>query len=536
MLDKQTRTLIAQRLNRAEKQREQIRAISLDYPSITIEDAYAVQREWVEMKIAEGRVLKGHKIGLTSKAMQASSQISEPDYGALLDDMFFHDGSDIPTDRFIVPRIEVELAFVLAKPLRGPNCTLFDVYNATDYVIPALELIDARCHNIDPETQRPRKVFDTISDNAANAGVILGGRPIKPDELDLRWISALLYRNGVIEETGVAAGVLNHPANGVAGWPTSWRRTMSSSKPGRLSSAAPSPARSRRTRAIPSTSTTATWAPSAAALFEESNMNNAFKEALKAGRPQIGLWLGLTSSYSAELLAGAGFDWLLIDGEHAPNNVPTVLTQLQAIAPYPSQPVVRPSWNDPVQIKQLLDVGAQTLLVPMVQNAEEARLAVRATRYPPAGIRGVGSALARASRWNRVPDYIHRANDAMCVLVQIETREALKNLPQILDVDGVDGVFIGPADLSADMGHGGNPQHPEVQAAIEDAIQQIRQAGKAPGILMANEQLAKRYLELGALFVAVGVDTTLLARGAEALAARFTHTATTTTDNNKSVY
>ncbi len=536
MLDKQTRTLIAQRLNQAEKQREQIRAISLDYPSITIEDAYAVQREWVEMKIAEGRVLKGHKIGLTSKAMQASSQISEPDYGALLDDMFFHDGSDIPTDRFIVPRIEVELAFVLAKPLRGPNCTLFDVYNATDYVIPALELIDARCHNIDPETQRPRKVFDTISDNAANAGVILGGRPIKPDELDLRWISALLYRNGVIEETGVAAGVLNHPANGVAGWPTSWRRTMSSSKPGRLSSAAPSPARSRRARAIPSTSTTATWAPSAAGLSRRNTMNNAFKDALKAGRPQIGLWLGLCSSYSAELLAGAGFDWLLIDGEHAPNNVPTVLTQLQAIAPYPSQPVVRPSWNDPVQIKQLLDVGAQTLLVPMVQNAEEARLAVRATRYPPAGIRGVGSALARASRWNRVPDYIHRANDAMCVLVQIETREALKNLPQILDVDGVDGVFIGPADLSADMGHGGNPQHPEVQAAIEDAIQQIRQAGKAPGILMANEQLAKRYLELGALFVAVGVDTTLLARGAEALAARFTHNATTTTDNNKSVY
>ncbi len=157
MLDKQTHTLIAQRLNQAEKQREQIRAVSLDYPNITIEDAYAVQREWVNIKIAEGRTLKGHKIGLTSKAMQASSQISEPDYGALLDDMFFHDGGDIPTDRFIVPRIEVELAFVLAKPLRGPHCTLFDVYNATDYVIPALELIDARSHNIDPETQRPRQ-------------------------------------------------------------------------------------------------------------------------------------------------------------------------------------------------------------------------------------------------------------------------------------------------------------------------------------------------------------------------------------------
>ena len=219
-------------------------------------------------------------------------------------------------------------------------------------------------------------------------------------------------------------------------------------------------------------------------------MENTFKAALKAGRPQIGLWLGLSSSYSAELLAGAGFDWLLIDGEHAPNNVQTVLTQLQAIAPYPSQPVVRPSWNDPVQIKQLLDVGTQTLLVPMVQNADEAREAVR-------------------------------ANDQMCVLVQIETREAMKNLPQILDVEGVDGVFIGPADLSADMGYAGNPQHPEVQAAIEQAIVQIREAGKAPGILTANEPLAKRYLELGALFVAVGVDTTLLARAAEALAARF---------------
>ena len=370
MLDKQTRTLIAQRLNQAEKQREQIRAISLDYPSITIEDAYAVQREWVEMKIAEGRVLKGHKIGLTSKAMQASSQISEPDYGALLDDMFFHDGSDIPTDRFIVPRIEVELAFVLAKPLRGPNCTLFDVYNATDYVIPALELIDARCHNIDPETQRPRKVFDTISDNAANAGVILGGRPIKPDELDLRWISALLYRNGVIEETGVAAGVLNHPANGVAWLANKLAPYDVQLEAGQIilggSFTRPVPARKGDTFHVDYGNMGAI----SCRLSRRNTINNAFKDALKAGRPQIGLWLGLCSSYSAELLAGAGFDWLLIDGEHAPNNVPTVLTQLQAIAPYPSQPVVRPSCNDPVQIKQLLDVGAQTLLVPMVQNAE----------------------------------------------------------------------------------------------------------------------------------------------------------------------
>ncbi|MDX7985896.1 2-oxo-hepta-3-ene-1,7-dioic acid hydratase [Xenorhabdus sp. 12] len=216
MLQQEVISQVAHRLHQAEKNREQIRQISLDYPEITFEDAYAIQSEWVNLKIMEGRVLKGHKIGLTSKAMQASSQINEPDYGSLLDDMFFQDGSDIPCGRFIVPRIEVELAFVLAKPLSGPGCTLFDVYNATDYVIPALELIDARCHNIDPETQRPRKVFDTISDNAANGGVIMGGRPIKPDELDLRWVSALLYRNGVIEESGVAAAVLNHPANGVA--------------------------------------------------------------------------------------------------------------------------------------------------------------------------------------------------------------------------------------------------------------------------------------------------------------------------------
>ncbi|MFC3533313.1 2-oxo-hept-4-ene-1,7-dioate hydratase [Vogesella facilis] len=206
----------ARRLHQAEQERQQIRQISLEYPEITIEDAYAIQRRWVAMKLAEGRVVKGHKIGLTSRAMQMSSQIDEPDYGTLLDDMFFNDGADIPCSRFIVPRVEVELAFILGKELKGPNITLFDVYNATEYVIPALEIIDARSQSIDPESGRPRKVFDTISDNAANAGVVMGGRPVKPSELDLRWVSALMYRNGVIEESGVAAAVLNHPANGVA--------------------------------------------------------------------------------------------------------------------------------------------------------------------------------------------------------------------------------------------------------------------------------------------------------------------------------
>lgn len=250
-------------------------------------------------------------------------------------------------------------------------------------------------------------------------------------------------------------------------------------------------------------------------------INNAFRQALRQKTPQIGLWLGLANAYSAELLAGAGFHWLLIDGEHAPNDLRTVLSQLQAMAPYASQPVVRPAWNDPVLIKQLLDVGAQTLLIPMIQSAEEARAAVRACHYPPQGIRGVGSALARASRWNRIPDYLKQAGEQICTLVQIETRRGVENLSEILAVDGIDGVFIGPADLSADMGFAGDPRHPQVQTVIVKAIETIRAAGKAPGILMADEALARHYLALGALFVAVGVDTTLLARTAESLAAKF---------------
>ncbi|MDN7588884.1 4-hydroxy-2-oxoheptanedioate aldolase [Burkholderia seminalis] len=249
--------------------------------------------------------------------------------------------------------------------------------------------------------------------------------------------------------------------------------------------------------------------------------SNVFKAALARGDAQVGLWLGLANPYSAEVVAGAGFDWLLIDGEHAPNTVPTILTQLQAIAPYPSHPVVRVPWNDPVIVKQVLDLGAQTLLVPMVQSADEARAAVAATRYPPHGIRGVGSALARASRWNRVGDYLHRANDEMAVLVQVETRAGLEAIDAIARVDGVDGVFIGPADLAADLGHLGNPGHPVVQAAIDGAIRTIKAAGKAPGILSADEAAARRYLDAGALFVAVGVDATLLARSAERLAAQF---------------
>ncbi|HTW67211.1 MAG TPA: 2-oxo-hepta-3-ene-1,7-dioic acid hydratase [Bryobacteraceae bacterium] len=216
MLDEASIRDAAKRLDESERSRTQIRQLSLQHNGMTIDDAYAVQKAWVHLKTSSGRVVQGHKIGLTSKAMQYSSNINEPDYGVLFDDMFFADGSSISAGRFIVPRLEVELAFVLGKPLEGPNCTIFDVLGATEYVTPAIEIIDARIQQIDPETKATRKVFDTIADNAAGAGLVCGGRPFRPLEADLRWVSAVCYRNGVIEESGVAAAVLNHPANGVA--------------------------------------------------------------------------------------------------------------------------------------------------------------------------------------------------------------------------------------------------------------------------------------------------------------------------------
>jgi 4-hydroxy-2-oxoheptanedioate aldolase len=248
---------------------------------------------------------------------------------------------------------------------------------------------------------------------------------------------------------------------------------------------------------------------------------NRFKQGLREGRPQIGLWLGLANAYCAEICAGAGFDWLLLDGEHAPNDLRSLLEQLQAIAAYPSQPIVRLPIGDTVLIKQTLDLGVQTLLAPMVESAEQAATIVRATRYPQAGVRGVGSALARASRWNRIPDYLRRADAEMCVLAQVETFTGLEQLDAIARVEGVDGVFIGPADLAGALGHLGNPAHPDVQRAIEDAIARIRAAGKAAGILMADETLARRYLSLGCTFVGVGVDTTLLTRATQTLADKF---------------
>ncbi|CAG9177741.1 4-hydroxy-2-oxoheptanedioate aldolase [Cupriavidus pinatubonensis] len=248
---------------------------------------------------------------------------------------------------------------------------------------------------------------------------------------------------------------------------------------------------------------------------------NRFKAALAKPGAQIGLWLGLADPYTAELCATAGFDWLLIDGEHGPNDLRSMLSCLQSIAAYSAHPVVRIPHGDTALIKQVLEIGATTLLVPMVESAEQARHLVRAMRYPPVGVRGVGSGLARSSRWGADQNYLSAANERVCLLVQIETQAALAQIDEIAAVEGVDGVFIGPADLSASMGYLGQPAHPEVKAAIASAFERIAAAGKAAGILAVDEELARHYIDLGARFVAVGVDATLLAQAVRALAKRF---------------
>jgi len=248
---------------------------------------------------------------------------------------------------------------------------------------------------------------------------------------------------------------------------------------------------------------------------------NHFKRALEAGQSQIGLWSILSSHVTVEIIAGSGFDWLVLDTEHSPNELPMVYSQLQAAAAGGrAHPVVRVPWNDMVTLKRYLDIGVQSFLIPYVESAEEAANAVAYTRYPPHGVRGY-SAAPRASGFARIKDYPQVCERELAVLVQIETRKGLDNIEAIAAVEGVTGLFIGPGDLAAALGHVGNPKHPEVQAAIEEAIARIRKAGKPAGILSADEALAKRYIELGCTFTAVGSDLGILARTSEQLAARF---------------
>jgi 4-hydroxy-2-oxoheptanedioate aldolase len=249
--------------------------------------------------------------------------------------------------------------------------------------------------------------------------------------------------------------------------------------------------------------------------------HNAFKQALRDRRPQIGLWLALANPYTTEISAGAGFDWLLLDAEHAPNDIPLLVAQLQAMKGAASHAVIRPAVGETAVIKQLLDIGAQTLLVPMVESGAQAAQLVKATRYPPHGVRGVGAALARASNFGRIRDYLPTADEQICLLLQVESRAGLARLDEIAATEGVDGVFIGPADLAADMGQLGNPGALEVQEAVAAAITRVQELGKAAGILTGDQTLATRYLELGATFVAIGNDVTLLAGATTKLLADF---------------
>jgi len=248
---------------------------------------------------------------------------------------------------------------------------------------------------------------------------------------------------------------------------------------------------------------------------------NLFKQALKERRTQIGLWQALANPYTAEICGDAGYDWLLIDAEHAPNDIPLLVAQLQALRGSPSHPIVRPPVGETWLIKQILDIGVQTLLVPMVESGAQAKALVSAVRYPPHGVRGVGAALARASRFNRIPDYLQTADDEICLLLQVESRTGLAALDEIAATEGVDGVFIGPADLAADMGYLGKPGAPEVQAEVEKALLRIQSFNKAAGILIGDLALAKRYVEIGATFVAIGNDVTLFANATTRLLADF---------------
>ena len=251
-------------------------------------------------------------------------------------------------------------------------------------------------------------------------------------------------------------------------------------------------------------------------------LHNRFKAALKgSGAPRIGLFLGLGSAYTADLLGDTGFDWLLIDGEHGPNDVRSILPQLQALAAHEADTLVRMVDHDAARIKQLLDIGVQTLLVPMVNSVDEARALVAATRYPPVGIRGIAPALARGARWGGIPDYLEKANDEVCLIVQAESSAALESLDDILAVDGVDGVFIGPSDLAASMGYVGQPRHPQVQTTALEAIDRIARSGKAAGAFAPSLETAREFCQAGARFVAIGADAVLLRQAADALVKAF---------------
>ena len=408
---------------------------------------------------------------------------------------------------------------MLGKKLMGPGVGLTDVLAATEYVVPALEIVDAR-------VQDPRKIFDTVADNGAAAGIVMGGRPVRPMDVDLRWVGGIMYVNSEIEETGVAAGVLGHPAMGVA-WLANKLGTLGTpmepghivlagsftrvvfAEEGRHAARRLRPARRHLGAVRVRTRSDGHAAQRLQARHRQGPIaDRAVVQPVQPGRDRGGVAFRLR-------LAAARHRAFAERRARHPRRI------CRRRRPAPRRCVVRPAWNDMVLIKRYLDIGAQTLLLPFVQNAGGGQARGRVRRAIRRRACAASPASGRASRYGRVKDYLKNASSEICVLVQVETREALKQIEAIASVDGVDGVFIGPNDLSASFGHIGNWGHPEVQAAFEDAVQRLKKIGKPAGILTPNEEEAKKFIGWGYTFVAVGADLGLLAKNADALAKRF---------------
>ena len=513
MLSPEAIEQIAEELAEADRAHSVVPRITARYPDATIEDSYAIQGIWRDKNLAAGRKLVGRKIGLTSKAMQQATGITEPDYGVMFDDTVYPTGSEIAFDEFSNVRIEVELAFVLKEPLEGPDCTLDDALAAIDYAVPALEVLNS---HIELEG---RTIVDTISDNAAYGAMVLGDVHMRPDEIDLRWVPGVLSRNGEIEETGVAAGVLGHPATGVAWLANKFHQHGARLEAGEIilaGSVHPPDVGAQGRRG-------ALRLPRDGSHRMPFRVEPApsFRDRLAAvDRPLAGAWICSGSPIAAEIVAGSGLDWTLIDAEHSPIGLESILALLQAVAPYPITPVVRVPSADATLIKQVLDVGAQNLLVPMVNTAEVPAAAVAATRYPPRGIRGVGSALARAGQFNRIENYLQRAHEITSLSVQIETDAAVQNARAIAEVDGVDAVFVAPAGPRGIDGTAGSAGAPRCRRRRR--ARHCRGAGRWQARRRQrtfNPDTARRYLDAGATFVLVAADVSILARATEKLAA-----------------
>ena len=517
MLDNATIAAIAEELAEADRSHSVIPRITARYPEATIEDSYAIQGVWREQNIDAGRRLVGRKIGLTSKAMQQATGITEPDYGVMFEDTVYRSGAEIPVDLFSNVRIEVELAFVLKEPLEGPDCTSTTPCSAIDYAVPALEVLNS---HIELEG---RTIVDTISDNAAYGAMVLGDVHKRPDEIDLRWVPGVLSRNGEIEETGVAAGVLGHPASGVAWLANKFHHHGARLEAGEiiLAGSFTRPMWVHRGDTVHA-DYGPNWGPSHVASSSPDLPRGAARGIPPAGRHLDLLRQSRSSPRSAPAPAWTGCSSTWSTPRTASNRS---LPSCRLSPAYPVTPVVRVPIGDIVHDQAGSRPRAQNLLIPMVSSVAEARAAAVA---PSATRRMVGAASDLRSRGRRggigSPTTSPMRTRTFRSSSRSKQRQEWMPLRNIAAVDGVDGVFVGPSDLAASMGLLGQQKHPEVTAAVRHTFDAVRGAGKPVGVNAFDPVIARSYLDAGASFVLVGADVVLLARGSEALAAQFTAT------------